>query len=67
MGTGAGNCLAANSRDVVAMNNLAYLLSTQEKKHTEALVLIEQAKKTAGPLPDLLDTEALVMLGRGEP
>jgi tetratricopeptide (TPR) repeat protein len=58
--------IAADPRDALAMNNLAYLLSAQEGKHDDALRLLEQAKRVIGPVPDLLDTEALVLLNKGE-
>jgi cellulose synthase operon protein C len=54
--------IGANARDVVALNNLAFLISATEGKHDEALALIERAKRVGGPLPELLDTEALVRL-----
>ncbi len=51
--------------DPLALNNLAYLRSARQGKHDDALALIEKAKAVAGPLPDLLDTEALIRLNRG--
>ena len=45
---------------------LAFLLSAREGKHDEALGLLAQAKKVIGPNPDLLDTEAIVRLGKGD-
>ena len=59
--------LIANPRDAEAMNNLGFLLSAQEKKHDEALALLADAKKIAGPHPDLLDTEAMIWLNRNDP
>jgi tetratricopeptide (TPR) repeat protein len=59
--------IAENPRDILAMNNLAYLLSALEKKHDAALGLIEQAKKIFGPNPTLLYTEALILLNKAEP
>jgi tetratricopeptide (TPR) repeat protein len=60
--------VAANPRDVLAMNNLAYLLSAKHNKHDEALEWIDRAKKVIGPTnPDLLDTEALILLNKGQP
>ena len=41
---------------------MAYLLSTRENKHSEALALISQARQNIGPHPVLLDTEALILL-----
>lgn len=58
--------LREDPRDVLAMNNLAFLLSARDGKHDEALQMLEGAKKLIGPNPDLLDTEAIVRLKRGE-
>jgi tetratricopeptide (TPR) repeat protein len=58
--------LAENGKDALAMNNLAYLLSAREGKHDDALRLLDQAKKAIGPHLDLLDTEAIVRLNKGE-
>jgi len=52
--------------DPVVLNNLAYLLSAHRNQHDEALKLLERAKTSAGALPDLLDTEALIHLARGK-
>jgi tetratricopeptide (TPR) repeat protein len=54
---------------VVALNNLAWLLAAFEGKGAEALRLIDRAIQTAGPLPELRDTRAVVCLslGKGEP
>ena len=58
--------LAAGDRpDPSVLNNLAYLISAHRQRHDEALALLAQAKRTAGPLPDLLDTEATVLTARG--
>ena len=58
--------LKQNSKDILALNNLAYLLSAAEKNHTEALALIEQAKRVKGPHTILLDTEALIWLNANQ-
>ncbi len=51
--------------DAPVLNNLAYLRSAHQKRHVEALALLETAKgKPTGPLPELLDTQALVLLNR---
>ena len=60
------DAIGANAGDVLALNNLAFLISAKEGKHDEALLLIERAKKARGPLPELLDTEALVRLDKKE-
>jgi cellulose synthase operon protein C len=59
--------LEANPRDVLAMNNLAYLLSAREKQHDEALKLIDQAKRIIGEHTSLLGTEAMIWLNKSEP
>jgi tetratricopeptide (TPR) repeat protein len=61
------DAVAANPRDVLAMNNLAFLISAKELRHDEALVVLREAKKVRGPLPELLDTEALVLLHKKQP
>ncbi|MBY0455964.1 MAG: tetratricopeptide repeat protein, partial [Gemmataceae bacterium] len=57
----------ANPRDVLALNNLAFLLSAHKGDHRQALEKLAAARKVAGPLPDLLDTEALVRMKLGGP
>jgi tetratricopeptide (TPR) repeat protein len=52
---------------IIALNNLAWLLTLKEQKAEEALPYIEAAVKLAGPLPELLDTRAVVHIGRGRP
>lgn len=49
------------------LNNLAFLLSIHKGQHKEALELITRAKLKEGPLPDLLDTEALILMTRRNP
>ena len=49
----------------LALNNLAYLLGLKERKHDEALIHIRTARGLVGDLPELLDTEALILLDRG--
>jgi tetratricopeptide (TPR) repeat protein len=51
--------------DPLALNNLAYLISARSGRHEEALALLERARRVVGPIPDLLDTEALVLIARG--
>ncbi len=58
--------LAANERDPLALNNLAFLLSTHQNKHDDALALLDRARRVTGSHPDLDDTEAVVRLNRGE-
>jgi len=52
--------------NVVALNNLAWLLAHQKGKGNEALSLLRRAIDTAGPLPELRDTRAVVSLSLGE-
>jgi tetratricopeptide (TPR) repeat protein len=56
----------AQKPDPTVLNNLAYLLSAHKGLHDEALLLINRAKEK-GPYPDLLDTEALILMARGKP
>lgn len=57
--------LQADPRNVVAMNNLAALLSEQPGKSQEALEWIDRAIKISGPEPHLLDTKAMAHLHEG--
>ena len=54
--------LAQDQRNLVALNNLAWLLSFQSESRTEALALINRAIELAGPVAALLDTRAVVAL-----
>ncbi|RMF19093.1 MAG: hypothetical protein D6760_13410, partial [Deltaproteobacteria bacterium] len=54
--------LQTDSRNVQALNNLAWLLAVHFGKPHEALPLIERAIEIAGPQPVLLDTRAEVHL-----
>jgi tetratricopeptide (TPR) repeat protein len=47
------------------LNNLAFLLSFQNQ-HEKAIALIARAKEK-GAIPELLDTEALILMARGKP
>ncbi|MFL5341985.1 MAG: tetratricopeptide repeat protein [Gemmataceae bacterium] len=57
--------VALDARNVIALNNLAFLLSASAGKHDDALAELERAKKAVGPLPTLLDTEAQICLRKG--
>jgi tetratricopeptide (TPR) repeat protein len=57
--------LARNGRDIVALNNLAWLLALKQAKGAEALDLLKQAIEIVGPLPDLRDTRAVAYLALG--
>lgn len=58
--------LEVDRRNVVALNNLAWLLSQRSGKGAEALGYIQRAIEAFGPTPDLLDTRALVHLSLGQ-
>jgi tetratricopeptide (TPR) repeat protein len=58
--------LQTDGQDVVALNNLAYLLALHEGKTAEALRLIDLAIKTAGPSAVLLDSRAVIRLKGGQ-
>jgi predicted Zn-dependent protease len=55
-----------DSGNVLARNNLAWLLACQKKRIPQALALVEEALARAGPQPTLLDTRALVLLEAGQ-
>ena len=57
----------ADDRDLVALNNLAFLLAAKDGQPDRALKLLDRAQQVAGPLPDLLDTRAIVLIGSGRP
>src|SRR5205807_486458 len=57
--------LEHQGRDITVLNNLAFLLAFRTEKASEALGLINRALDLAGPLPDLLDTRALIYLRLG--
>jgi tetratricopeptide (TPR) repeat protein len=58
--------VAQDSRNIIALNNLAYLLALVGGASDEALAKINAAVAESGPLPVLLDTRALVYLKRGQ-
>jgi tetratricopeptide (TPR) repeat protein len=57
--------LAQDPDNLVALNNLSWLLA-QSTKGTEALDLINRAIQRAGERPELLDTRAVVEMERGQ-
>jgi tetratricopeptide (TPR) repeat protein len=59
--------LRKDANSVVALNNLAWLLSQRGGKGEEALPLINRAIELLGRRPDLLDTRALVYLTLNQP
>jgi tetratricopeptide (TPR) repeat protein len=59
--------LERNPRNVLALNNLAWLLAIHDNKGEEARKLIDRAIELAGPGGDLLDTQASVLLALNQP
>jgi tetratricopeptide (TPR) repeat protein len=59
--------LKQSPENLVALNNLAYLLAMKEGQCAEALVLAQQTLDLAGPDPELLDTRAVIYLKSGQP
>jgi tetratricopeptide (TPR) repeat protein len=57
--------LDKNPGHAVAMNNLAVLLTLQNKKLNEALSLINKAIEISGRLASMLDTRACVYIAQG--
>src|SRR5207253_903230 len=55
-------------RNVVALNNLSWMLAQKPDRSAEALPLIDRAIETSGPVAELLDTRSTVYLalGRGD-
>jgi tetratricopeptide (TPR) repeat protein len=54
--------LKQDSKNVMAVNNLAVLLAVVKKNHAEAQSLINQLIDTAGMSPVLLDSRAMIWL-----
>jgi tetratricopeptide (TPR) repeat protein len=54
--------LGRDPRNIVALNNLAWLLAQRADNGKEALPLIERAIDVLGPRPELLDTRAIAYL-----
>jgi tetratricopeptide (TPR) repeat protein len=52
--------------NTVALNNLAYLLALKEGQHKTSLELLKHAIDVAGPVPELLDSRALIHLSMGQ-
>jgi tetratricopeptide (TPR) repeat protein len=58
--------LQQDSANVVALNNLAWLLAVKDGNGTQALRLVNRAIEILGPAPELLDTRATAYLASGE-
>lgn len=52
--------------DVIPLNNLAWIMALQGEKGATALDLINKAIALRGPMPEFLDTRAVVYLNSGE-
>jgi cellulose synthase operon protein C len=59
--------LERDKRNVLALNNLAWLLAVRDNKGAEAESLINRAIEIVGPAGDLLDTRASVLMVLGRP
>jgi len=59
--------LEKDKKNVAVMNNLAFSLAVRRVKLKEALALMEQAIELAGPIGNLLDTRAVVLLAMDNP
>lgn len=51
---------------VTALNNLAFIYAVRDGNGKKAQPLIEEAISIVGPLPELLDTKAMVLLAMGD-
>jgi tetratricopeptide (TPR) repeat protein len=58
--------IATEGDNVLALNNLAFLLAFRGGRHTEALELINYAIDVIGPAAEFLDTRALVHMAAGK-
>ncbi|MFO0887988.1 MAG: tetratricopeptide repeat protein [Isosphaeraceae bacterium] len=52
--------------DVVALNNLAWLMTLRSEKSVPALELINRAIALRGPIPELLDTRGMIYMMAGD-
>ena len=58
--------IALSNGDVVPLNNLAWLMALKGEKSAVPLELINRAIAIQGPIPEFLDTRAIVHLSAGE-
>jgi tetratricopeptide (TPR) repeat protein len=58
--------LEKDSNNLVALNNLAWLLGRSPSRAAEALALVNRALDRYGPRADLLDTRGVIYLSLGE-
>jgi len=59
--------LKRDPKNIVALNNLAAVLALQKTNVDEAERLIKTAINIAGPVANLLDTYAMVLMAQGKP
>ncbi|WP_165223182.1 tetratricopeptide repeat protein [Aquisphaera insulae] len=52
--------------NVIALNNLSWLLALRNEDLTQAIDMINRAIKVQGPIPDLLDTRGVIYSKMGE-
>jgi tetratricopeptide (TPR) repeat protein len=58
--------LNRNSQDLVALNNLAWLLAHDPPTAAESIELSRKAIEIAGPMAELVDTQVVAMLTAGQ-
>jgi cellulose synthase operon protein C len=59
--------LQRDPKNLLAMNNLAFLMAFHEKKHNEALALIRKARSETKSIATLLSTEAMIHISGKTP
>ncbi len=59
--------LETQPENTMVLNNLATILGEDADTRAEALKLVDRAIKIAGPQPNLLDTNATILLYEGKP
>lgn len=57
--------LARDVRNVIALNNLAFLISMRDSKDEESIRLIDAGLAITGPHPELLDTRGTILTRSG--
>jgi tetratricopeptide (TPR) repeat protein len=58
--------IRSEPENVVALNNLAWILAPRSEAAEEALACVEKAIELLGPTGELLDTRARILIARGE-
>jgi tetratricopeptide (TPR) repeat protein len=59
--------LTKNPNNLLAINNLAWLLALKEGKGIDALAMVNRGIELVGPSPELLDTRGVIYLTLGRP